>query len=82
MKIVLVEWIDSYGPTPRWESLDDVEFSTCVCYSVGRLLDQTDSHCAIVPHWSDQTYRTLNQGSGIMVIPTPAINKITVLKEL
>lgn len=79
-QIVLVEWVDSYGATPRWEPLDGAEFGTCTMYSAGLLLSRDRERVVIVPHWSDETDRTIHQGAGIMVIPTPCIKSITKLQ--
>jgi hypothetical protein len=50
MRLVLIEWVDSYGGTTGWKELDDCTPELLVCRSVGWLLHDTDTVKVIVPH--------------------------------
>jgi hypothetical protein len=69
MRLVLVEWLDSYGCSPNWQPLGSVKAEPMVCKSVGWLLHEDDRYKVIVPHISEGT----EQGCGDMTIPTAAI---------
>ena len=69
MRLVLIEWLDSYGCSSDWQSLDSVNVQTMTCKSVGWLLHEDERYKVIVPHVSDGT----NQGCGDMTIPAAAI---------
>jgi len=69
MRLVLVEWLDSYGCSANWQPLGSVKAEPMVCKSVGWLLHEDERYKVIVPHISDGT----DQGCGDMTIPTAAI---------
>lgn len=75
MRLVLIEWLDSYGGTTGWKYLDDCTPDQMVCRSVGWLLHDTDTYKVIVPHivQPDPETRIAAQGRGDMTIPSAAI---------
>lgn len=83
MRLVLVEWLDSYGCSSVWQNLTDDAPPVMVCRSVGWLLHDTDDCKVIIPHLSDashpQTERA--QGCGDMTIPTRAVIRLVDLHE-
>jgi hypothetical protein len=83
MRLVLVEWADSYGCSPTWQPLEGTEpAKRLVCKSVGWLF-RDDKECKIVvPHISDgESIGIPPQGCGDMTIPTRCIIRMTTLKE-
>ena len=80
MRLVLIEWLDSYGCSPHWQTLEECRAKPLVCRSVGWLL-QDDADCkVIVPHISDSSNEHVpTQGCGDMTIPTAAILRISEL---
>lgn len=81
--LVLIEWVDSYGCSPRWENIDG-EFrpQPMVCQSVGWMIHSDKKAKIIVPHISRQPdFDVPPQGCGDMTIPTRCIIRITSLKE-
>lgn len=75
-KLVVIEWIDSYGCSSDWSSLDITQQSM-KCQSVGWLVHDGDDCKTIVPHICQQE----SQGCGDMTIPTEAIKSIVVLQD-
>jgi hypothetical protein len=74
MRLVLIEWLDSYGCSSQWRDLNIVDVKPMVCRSVGWLLHDGKDCKVIVPHVSDQNIdHELGQGCGDMTIPTKAI---------
>lgn len=76
--LLLIEWVDSYGCSARWESLEDVadpELNTC--RSVGWLVKENSSVLVLVPHIATETDRTDEQGCGDMTIPQQCVVKRT-----
>jgi hypothetical protein len=74
MRLVLVEWLDSYGCSANWQPLANANVSPMVCKSVGWLLHDDERYKVIVPHISDETYQSSpQQGCGDMTIPTAAV---------
>jgi hypothetical protein len=81
MKLVLVEWVDSYGCSPKWQPLEAAVRKPMRCKSVGWLLHDGPDCKVIVPHISDEkTDEIPAQGCGDMTIPNSAILKITSLR--
>ena len=80
MRLVLIEWLDSYGCSPHWQTLEDCHAKPLVCRSVGWLL-QDDADCkVIVPHLSESSNAPVPpQGCGDMTIPLAAILRISAL---
>lgn len=77
MKLVLIEWVDSYGCSAAWASLADCKPSPMVCRSVGWLLHDGEESKVVVPHIADDA----GQGCGDMTIPTEAIRRLVELPE-
>jgi hypothetical protein len=75
MRLVLVEWLDSYGCSSTWQPLAHVNPAAMICKSVGWLLHEDDRYKVIVPHISDETEGNTipQQGCGDMTIPVAAI---------
>lgn len=82
MRLVLVEWLDSYGCSPTWQSLENVNPSRLSCKSVGWLLHEDKDCTVIVPHISGEVGETPRQGCGDMTIPSIAIISIHDLQDV
>ena len=78
MRLVLIEWLDSFGCSSDWQDLTDCEPKPLVCRSVGWLLYDGDDCKVVVPHISEKhNDRVQPQGCGDMTIPTKAILQIS-----
>lgn len=77
MKLVLIEWVDSFGCSSSWQDLDkNYETKPIICRSVGWLFrDGTDCK-VIVPHVAPMPDDAPPQGCGDMTIPTKSIISI------
>ena len=84
MKIVKIEWIDSYGCGASWGEFDDMKDITHTCVSIGYLALDGENVKVIVPHHSPENKEidAREMGCGDMTIPTVSIIKITELKEV
>ncbi len=82
MKIVKIEWVDSYGVSPTWESIDNIKDIPHKCISIGFLAFDGDSIKVIVPHLSPENKDIGSelQGCGDMAIPVVSIISIVDLK--
>ena len=79
MKIVLVEWNDTYEMEAGWHSLEDAKkWNTDTCCSVGYLLADHDSHVVIC---ADAGVNDNSEVGRVQAIPRSCINKIIELKE-
>jgi hypothetical protein len=80
--LVLVEWADAYGCSPRWEDMSgELSPRVMVCRSVGWLIHSDEEAKVVVPHISDDPgFGLPRQGCGDMTIPTKSILKIVVLR--
>lgn len=78
MKLVLIEWVDSFGCSSDWEELsyDRGESVPMVCRSVGWLFKDGPDCKVIVPHIADVPGDRPKQGCGDMTIPNACILKI------
>lgn len=76
MRLVLVEWIDSYGCASSWEHFANTQPKVMTCKSVGWLLHDNDDCKTIVPHIADDP----DQGCGDMTIPAKAITRMVDLQ--
>ena len=77
MKIVLVEWVDSYFGR-GWSDNDVLIEETkekFVCTSVGWLMNENKDFILIVPH------RSKNQGSGNITIPKSCVISMKTLRS-
>ena len=82
MKLVLVEWTDSYGCAATWEPIpDELEPSLAICRSVGWLVYQDADAVVVVPHLSETSRNAARHGCGDMTIPAKAINRMVALEE-
>jgi len=72
MRLVLIEWIDSYGCSSTWENLEGCKPSIMSCKSVGWLVHDGDDCKTVVPHVANGA----QQGCGDMTIPTCAITRL------
>ncbi len=79
--LVLIEWEDSYGCSPRWEDLGDGEAEpmTLACTSVGRVVRVGRRSVIVVPHLAESQTLGVRQGCGDMCIPLAAIVGVSLL---
>lgn len=76
-RLVIIEWLDSYGCSSSWQDLANCEPDVMVCKSVGWLVHDSDSCKVIVPHLNQPDHTSVSQqGCGDMTIPTASIVKI------
>lgn len=81
MRLVMVEWVDSFGCSTEWAELDgEASPEPMVCRSVGWLLHDGDTCKVIVPHVADVS-DAKQQGCGDMTIPAECIRKMVDLAE-
>jgi hypothetical protein len=81
VRLVYVEWRDSYGCASTWQALAAPPAAPMICRSVGWLLHD-DADCkVIVPHISEDHPTLARQGCGDMTIPTAAIIRLEDLRE-
>lgn len=74
MRLVLVEWLDSYGCSSEWQRLEGQAPQALHCRSVGWLYHDGEECKVIIPHLSDSSHaHTDQQGCGDMTIPSPSI---------
>ena len=77
MRLVMVEWVDSYGCSASWQPLGGSAPSALTCRSVGWLLHDADDCKVIVPHVSQGDHAHAEpQGCGDMTIPSAAIVRL------
>ena len=82
MKLVLIEWVESFGCSSKWEELsDDCKPEPILCRSVGWLFRDTEDCKVIVPHIANVSDGGLQQGCGEMTIPTKSILSILDIVE-
>ena len=81
-KLVLIEWVDSYGVGSQWESLDNIQDEQHINYSAGWLIGNGKNVKVIVPHIQPEHPEIDAElmGCGDMAIPVQAIIKISELK--
>lgn len=77
MKLVYVEWWDSYGCASNWSDFPESDPKPLLCRSVGWMAYETAKCVVIVPHMAP----ALNQGMGDMCIPRCAIHRIEQMEE-
>ena len=77
MRLVIIDWVDSFGCSSEWQELNTSNPKPLLCRSVGWLLHDGDDCKVVVPHVTkeleDQVQR---QGCGDMTIPTKSITSI------
>ena len=76
LRLVLIEWLDSFGCSSTWEELAGDAPEPLLCRSVGYLLHDTTSCKVIVPHVTQDDSHAPLQGCGDMTIPACAIRKM------
>ncbi len=82
MRLVLVKWVDSFGASAHWQSIDGFSREPIICNSVGWLVAETNDCIAVVPHLSEEGRGQIpQQGCGDMTIPTRSIVSIEDLKS-
>lgn len=72
MRLVLVEWVDSFGCSSTWQPINDPAPTPLVCRSVGWLAHDGKDCKLLIPHMSAQE----DQGCGDMTIPTSAVRSM------
>lgn len=78
MRLVLIEWLDSYGCSSNWQLLEGCVPHLLHCRSVGWLVHDGEDCKVIVPHMTNADHPTSpQQGCGDMTIPTKAILSFT-----
>ena len=78
MKLVLIEWEDSFGCSSSWEDIDtNKEIEPFMCTSVGWLFYDGKRCKTIIPHITEDR----KQGCGDMTIPTSSIKRMVILVE-
>ena len=83
MKLVLIEWLDSFGCSSEWQKLEVDKPKPLLCQSVGWLLHDGDDCKVIVPHVTKDQDRNIDpQGCGDMTIPTKSVMSIFELNLL
>lgn len=78
-KLVLVDWVDSRGASPRWDFMEDKDNDIIYCQSVGWLIFDGKDAKTIVPH-RGAVNKGNEQGCGDMTIPSKAIVNMTYLR--
>jgi hypothetical protein len=75
MKLVKIEWVDSFGVSPDWRLIGEVKDKAHVCISVGYLAIDGANVKVIVPHLSpaNKDIGSESQGCGDMAIPVSSI---------
>ena len=80
-KLVLIEWMDSFGCSSQWQQIEDCKPQALRCKSVGWLIYDGDDCKLVVPHISDPEHESARmQGCGDMTIPTKAVISIQELQ--
>jgi hypothetical protein len=80
-RLVLIEWVDSFGCSSSWTSLEGSRAAPLMCRSVGWLLHDTETCKVVVPHITNTDEGITRQGCGDMTIPTCAITRMIDLSE-
>jgi len=84
LKLVLIEWEDSYNKSNNWELISQMEIpQRMICVSVGWIVKETKYNILIIPHISDiYNKNSLGTGLGSLIIPKSAIVKQRKLKGI
>lgn len=75
-KEVKVEWVDSYGVTTGWSSLDDYDAILLRVKSYGVVIKDTPTILVLAHNYAEETEFTPEQANGTMVIPKACISDI------
>ena len=82
MRLVYVEWVDSFGCSSTWQELaEDCQPKPIVCRSVGWLFRDEPNCKVIVPHLAAIPENDTQQGCGDMTIPTVCVRNLSDLSE-
>ena len=80
LRLVLIEWVDSYGASSDWDFIENPQPKPLVCRSAGWLAYDGEDCKLIVPHLSSSTHEDCKpQGCGDMTIPSRSVVSITEL---
>ena len=82
MKLVLIEWADSFGCPQGWHFADEVTPAPTVVHSVGWLLKETKEYKLLAPHINKPGTSERPQIAGYIIIPIGAIKRQTVLRAI
>ena len=83
MRLVLVEWVDSFGCSSDWQVLDEeYDPAPMICRSVGWLYRDGPDCKVIIPHVADVPGGSPKQACGDMTIPTKCIRQIHDLPDV
>lgn len=81
VRLVLVEWEDSYGCSSNWQDLDHPKPRPMRCRSVGWLYYDGPDCKLLVPHVAEGNGESVPiQGCGDMTIPASAVRSIKELR--
>ncbi len=81
MRLVMIEWVDSFGCSSDWAELsDDCHPKPIVCRSVGWLFRDEPACKVIVPHVAELDGAP-KQGCGDMTIATECVRRMVDLTE-
>lgn len=82
MRLVLIEWVDSYGCSSSWQSIEDpfVAPRAMLCRSVGWLAHDGEDCKVLIPHVAKVGPDEPDQGCGDMTIPARAVVRIANLR--
>lgn len=78
-KVVYVEWLDSFGCTSSWQSLEDYSPVAPIMKTIGFIVYESKDLLSLANSIGDETEYTLEQANGIMTIPK---NCIVQLKKI
>lgn len=78
MRLVLVDWLDSYGCSSDWRLVEACNPKVLHCHSVGWLLHEDEECVVVVPHISEAEHPAApRQACGDMTIAKKSIVSIT-----
>lgn len=76
MRLVMIEWLDSYGSS-GWQDVSDLGGRSLLCRSVGWLVKDSDQCKVVAPHLTDAGHdEAPPQANGVMTIPTRAVVRV------
>lgn len=80
-KLVLVEWLDSFGCSSNWEDIDDdMKPIPLTCFSAGYVIYEDNRCITVCPHLA--VFEDKRQGCGDMTIPRASIVSIRSLQKV